>query len=76
MLFKYFIEFDDDGEIKNFFKSEKEGKGCKEYIVKLIPIDRKIKSDNRLEKAQEKVLRDMKKFDTELNKIIRDLRRM
>ncbi len=80
MLFKYFIEFDDDGEIKNFFKSEKEGKGYKEYIVKLIPIDRKIekakKFENGLEKAQEKVLRDMKKFDTELNKIIKGLRRM
>lgn len=80
MLFKYFIEFDEDGEIKNFFKSERECKGCKEYIVKLISINRKIekieKFDNELEKATEKILKNMKKFDTELNKTIRDLRRL
>ena len=79
MLFKYFIEFDDDGEIKNFFKSEKECKGCKEYVVKLIPIDRKMeqakKFNNELEKAKEKILKNMKKFDTELNKTIKDLKR-
>lgn len=80
MLFKYFIEFDGDGEIKNFYKSKNECKGCKEYLVKLISIDRKIekieKFDNELEKATEKVLRDMKKFDTELNKTVRNLRRI
>jgi len=80
VLFKYFIEFDEDGEIKNFFKSERECKGCKEYIVKLISINRKIekieKFDNELEKATEKILKNMKKFDTELNKTIRDLRRL
>jgi hypothetical protein len=42
MLFKYWIEFDEDGEIKELYKSKYECKvPCKEYIVKLIPIDRK-----------------------------------
>lgn len=41
LLFKYWIEFDDDGEIKNCYKDKPESvKDCKEYIVKLVPIDR------------------------------------
>jgi len=80
MLFKYFIEFDDLGEIKNFHKSKKECKDCKEYLVKLIPIDRKRekleREANKFNKAADKLLSDVKKFDTELNKTIKNLRRI
>ena len=79
MLFKYFVEFDDDGEIKNFYKFQKECKNCKEYLVKLIPIDRsqeKLEREaDKFNKAADKLLSDTKKFDTELNKMIKDLRR-
>ena len=79
MLFKYFIDFDDDGEIKNFHKFQKECKNCKEYLVKLIPIDRRQEEmeqkADEFSKAADKLLFDTKKFDTELNKVLKDLRR-
>jgi len=79
MLFKYFIEFDDLGEIKKFHKSKKECENCKEYIVKLIPVNRKQEEmeqkADEFNKAANKLLSDTKKFDTELNKMLKDLRR-
>jgi len=80
MLFKYFIEFDDDGEIKKFYKSRKDCKDCKEYLVKLIPVDReaeelKQKLDKN-NKAMEEIFKGNKKLETELNKVIKDLRRI
>jgi len=80
MLFKYFIGFDDLGEIKSFHKSKNECKDCKEYLVKLIPIDRKqeqtIHKLDEFSKAADKLFSDTKKFDTELNKMLKDLRRV
>ena len=79
MLFKYFIEFDDLGEIKTFYKSKKGCKNCKEYIVKLIPIDRKYEEleqeISKFGKSANKLFSNTKKFDTELNKMLKDLRR-
>lgn len=40
-VFKYWVEFDEDGEIKTFYKSKRDCKGiCEEFVVKLIPIER------------------------------------
>jgi len=80
MLFKYFVEFSDDGEIKNFYKFQKECENCKEYLVKLILIDRKQEDLERkadeFNKAADKLFSDTKKFDTELNKMLKGLRRI
>jgi hypothetical protein len=79
VLFKYFIEFDDSGGIKNFHESQEECKNCKEYLVKLISIDRRQEEleqkADEFGKAADKLLSNTKKFDTELNKMLKDLRR-
>ena len=78
MLFKYFIEFDDDGEIKKFHKSKKDCKECKEYLVKLIPVNRKAEElKQKLDKnnkVMEGVLKGSKKLETEFNKMIKNLK--
>jgi len=80
MLFKYFVEFDDIGEIKKFSKSKEECKDCKEYIVKLMLIDRRREDAEQVAdkfgKAADKLLSNAKKFDTELNKVLKGLRRI
>jgi len=80
MLFRYFIEFDDLGEIKSFHKSKEECKNCKEYLVKLILIDRRQEeaeqNADKFNKVADKLLFDAKKFDTELNKALKGLRRI
>lgn len=85
MLFKYFIEFDDDGEIKSLYKSQAECKNCKEYLVKLIPIDRQLEDDIKKKLEQENsnienLLKDIssgrRKLETELNKTLKSLRRL
>jgi len=81
MLFKYWIEFDEDGDIKSFHKSKYEcDNPCKEYIVKLIPIDRKNEEltkeiDKSVESAK-RIAGGIKKLDTEVHKAIKDLRRI
>ena len=78
MIFKYFVEFDNDGEIKALHKDKVEG--AKEYIVKLIPIERSEKElpefGNRVLKSAEEVLSGTKKFRREIDKITKDLRRI
>lgn len=85
MLFKYFVEFDEEGEIKNFYKSKNECKGCKEYLVKLIPIDRKQTNEATKELEQQltkmdniavELLKKGKKLNTEFDKVVKDLRRI
>ena len=80
MLFKYFVEFDDNGGIKNLYRSKKDCKDCKEYLVKLIPIDRELEMFDQkvfqLDKAMDKMIQDSKKLDTEFNKMVRDLKRV
>jgi len=81
MIFKYWVEFDKDGEIKSLHKS-KDGceTFCKEYIVKLIPIDRKneelTKSANEAVKSAKRIVKGIKKLDTEIHKAVKDLRRL
>lgn len=81
MLFKYWIEFDEDGDIKSFHKSKYECENpCKEYIVKLIPIDRKheelAKEADKVAESAKRISRGFKKLDTEVHKAVKDLRRI
>lgn len=81
MLFKYWIEFDGDGEIKELHKSKDECKStCKEYIVKLIPIDRQQKnlsdSIDKTVKSAKEAAKSIKRLDTEINRTVKDLRRI
>lgn len=77
MIFRYWVEFDGEGEIKSLHRSKEPN--CKEYIVKLIPIDRqKEKLDeqaNKLVKDIEGASRGTKKLSTELEKLIKQARR-
>ena len=80
MIFKYWVEFDDDGEIKVLYKSKSECKvPCKEYVVKLIPIDRKneelTESADEAAKSAKRIVKGIKRLDTEVHKAIKDLRR-
>lgn len=81
MIFKYWIEFDEEGEIKAFHKSKYECKApCKEYVVKLIPINRKneelTKSADEAAKSAKRVVKGIKKLDSEISKTLKDLRRI
>lgn len=81
MFFKYWIEFDEDGEIKSFYKSKNECESpCREYIVKLIPIDRskgKLSENiDKTTKAAEDLAKNIRKLDTEINKASKELRRL
>lgn len=81
MLFKYWIEFDENGEIKTFYKSKYECKvPCKEYIVKLIPVNRKheelVKNIDKATASAKQAAINFKKLDTEVNKAVKDLRRL
>jgi hypothetical protein len=88
MLFRYWVEFDENGDIKAFHKSKYECPvPCEEFIVKLIPIDRqqeeleeKIdelnKGSDEFLAAAKKMTKDSDKFRTEFQKTIRELRRI
>jgi hypothetical protein len=78
MIFRYWVKFGADGEIEALSKSKIEG--SEEYIVKLIPIDRKSEdlkyTTDEFLKSTEKTLGGIKKFRTELEKTAKDLRRL
>lgn len=82
MIYKYWIEFDDEGNIKAFYKNKEECKEeCREFIVKLIPIDRLSKAvdgfHNELQdfsKGVKDLVRVSKKAATELDKIINKMK--
>lgn len=80
MIFRYWVRFDENGDISGFSKSKADCEGCKEYIVKLIPIDRQNEdlkaSTDRFLETTERTLGGMKKFRTELDKVAKDLRRI
>lgn len=80
MIFKYYVSIDEGGDIKCFCKSKACDNPCKEYVVKLISIDRqpeeleaKVKG---LDRATDKVVKDMKRFSSEFNKTIKGIRRI
>ena len=74
MIFRYWVEFDVDGEIKSLHLDKQED--CKEYIVKLMPIDRVQESTEELEKSIMESKHKFKKFSTELEKVTKGLRRI
>lgn len=78
MIFRYWITFDKNGEIEALSKFKFEY--AQEYIVKLIPVDRKsekLKKDtDKFLESTKKTVSGMKKFRTELEKTAKDLRRL
>ncbi len=74
VFFRYWVEFDDEGGIRDLHIDKHEG--CAEYIVKLIPIDRTQEFQEELEKSIFESKYKFKKFNTELEKISKDLRRI
>jgi len=74
MIFRYWVQFDDEGEIESLNLDKQ--KGCEEYIVKLIPIDRVQESTEELEKSIMESKHQFKKFKTEVEKVTKGLRRI
>jgi len=77
LSFKYWVEFDEDGEIKSLHKSKYVCTSpCEEYIVKLIPIQRDVTKE--VEKALKKTVKTIetstKKLDTEFKKVLKDVK--
>ena len=77
MIYKYYINFDDEGEIECLCKFKRDcGKQCKEYVVKLIPIERKFtEMGKELDKTMDKTLKGVKKLGTELHRVVSVARR-
>lgn len=71
MIFKYFVDFDEDG-IDCFctHRCEK-GKDCDEYIVKLIKV-----GDSNLGEEINGIESQIKKFKTEVEKTVRGMKKI
>ncbi len=87
MLFTRWVEFDEEGEIKNLYTNREECKGeCTEFLIKLIPIDRHCDIESELEDFENSIdvltrqamrnLKESAKYKTELQKAVRELRRI
>jgi len=88
MVFRYWIEFDDNGDIKACHRSKYECPvPCEEFIVKLTPINRNTEDlEQRLKEldkesdeflaATKKMTKESDKFRSEFQKTIRELRRI
>ena len=82
LSFKYWVEFDDEGDIKELHKSKYSCESeCKEYLVKLIPIERDITDDaekmsREVERESNKLRGAIKKFDTELTRTLKEMKRI
>lgn len=77
LTFKYWIEFDDEGEIKAFHKTKYECENpSEEFIVKLIPIKRDVFKDveQSADKLNKVLEQQTKKLNTEFNKVLKDLK--
>lgn len=77
LSFKYWVEFDDDGEIKAFYKNKYDCElPCKEYIVKLIPIQRNVAKEleDSVGNVAKTIENSAKKLDTEFKKVIRNVK--
>ena len=86
LVFKYWIEFDEEGGIKSFNKSKYECESeCKEYLVKLLPIQRDVseklvelvdKKSKEVADSANKLNLQMRKFTTELDKTVKSMKRI
>lgn len=77
LTFKYWIEFDSEGEIKSFHKSKYECENpSEEFIVKLIPIKRDVfkEVEQSTTKLSKTIEQQTKKLNTEFNKVLKDLK--
>lgn len=78
MIFRYFVSFDEDGEIKALYKDKALCEGpCEEFIVKLIPIKRNLSEvvDN-FSVSVDDFSDGLKKTTSELKKVIKQARRI
>jgi len=73
LTFKYFIEFDSDGEIGCFCKSKPTecSTNCSEYIVKLTLIERAI-----ADKISDKLTESVNNLHTEANKLTSEMKKV
>lgn len=84
MIDRYWVEFDEEGDIKSVHKNKYDCESpCEEYIVKLIPISRTETQLDELEqqavdleKSGRKIHLNTNKLKTELEKLSRDVRRI
>jgi len=79
MLFKYWVEFDDNGDIIALHKDKHSCPRCKEFIVKLIPITRSeciTNDDQKLDELISVVDAKTRKFSMELDKLDKTIKRM
>jgi len=79
LSFKYWIEFDADGDIKALHKNKYNCELlCKEYVVKLIPIKRDVGKDisEGVDKFTRELTKRSKILDTEFKKAIKTVRRV
>jgi predicted transcriptional regulator len=88
MIFRYWIEFDENGDIKACHKSKYECPiECEEFVVKLIKVDREqeefdkkmvelVKESDEFLVAAKKAAKNSDKFKTEFQKTMRELRRI
>jgi len=77
LVYKYWVEFDDDGEIKEVHRSKYDCKSCcNEYIVKLIPIKRSIETDvaKNVKDVTDNLARQSKLLETEFKKAIKTVK--
>ncbi|RLI64876.1 MAG: hypothetical protein DRO67_03470 [Candidatus Asgardarchaeum californiense] len=75
--YKYWVEFDEDGEIKALHSNKYDCKSpCKEYIVKLIPIKRDVEKEltDSIEKFSDTLIKKSKVLDTEFKKTIKTVK--
>lgn len=84
MIGRYWVEFDDEGDIKSVHKNKYDCESpCEEYVVKLIPISRTETQLEELdqhavdlERSGKKIQLNTNKLKTELEKLSRDTRRI
>jgi len=75
--YKYWVEFDEDGEIKSLHRNKYDCESpCKEYIVKLIPIKRDVEKEltDSIEKFSDTLVKKSKVLDTEFKKAIKTVK--
>lgn len=78
MLFKYFVKFDEEGEIACFCKNKPLdcSETCTEYIVKLIQIERaSSQTGSNLTKSVNNLGNEADKLTSEIKKVRNKLRR-
>lgn len=79
MFFKYWVEFDENGDIIALHKDKRNCPMCEEFIVKLIPITRSeyiMNDDQKLDELISVVEAKTIKFSMELDKLDKTIKRM